>query len=112
MNRRCSGCQLIRVQKPVTHTKVYEKGPDDSTSGSSSRRQAPVESESLSEICDSVVPDAKSGVLSEDCGSVKESRGTQCQLELGIVQKRARLSANIFSGEDREAFELVTTESA
>ena len=57
-----------------TPTKVYEVCPNDPSSGSSSRRQATVESESLSEIC-GLVPEAKAGVLSEECGSVKESQG-------------------------------------
>ena len=57
-----------------TPTKVFEGCPDHSTSGPSSRRQATAESEFLSEICASV-PDANVGVLSEECGSVKESRG-------------------------------------
>ena len=43
-----------------------------STSGFSSRCHAPVESESLSLICD-LVPDAKVDVLSEECGGVEES---------------------------------------
>ena len=37
--------------------------------GPSSRRQAPVETESLRDICDSV-PDATGGILSEECNSV------------------------------------------
>ena len=74
MNRRCSGRQLTWVQKLVTHEVVHDKCPDYPTSGTSSRRQAPVESESLSEICDPV-PNAKGGVLFEEFGSVKESRG-------------------------------------
>ena len=40
----------------------------------SSRRQAPVESESFQEVCD-LVPDAKGGILSEECDEVKGSRG-------------------------------------
>ena len=55
-------------------TKVYEQCSDYSTSGSSSRRQAPVESESVSDICD-LVPDAKVGVKSEECGRVKSLVG-------------------------------------
>ena len=71
MNRRCSGRQP-RVQKPVTH-----ELPRRSTKYAQMtrvRRQATVESESLSEIC-GLVPEAKAGVLSEECGSVKESQG-------------------------------------
>ena len=45
---------------------VNQKYPDCSSTGSSSRHQAPVESESLPEICDPV-PDARCGILSEGC---------------------------------------------
>ena len=57
-----------------TPTKVHEGCPGDSSSGTSSRRQATVESDSLSGI-GGPLPDAKAGVLSDKCGSVKESRG-------------------------------------
>ena len=65
------------VQKLVTHEvprRSVQNSPNCSTSGASSRRQAPVESESLPEICDPV-PDAKGGVLREKCNGVQGSRG-------------------------------------
>ena len=52
--------------------KVYENCPNDSGSGHSSRRQATVDSESLSEIC-APVPDEDVGVLSEECQRVSRS---------------------------------------
>ena len=57
-----------------TPTKVCEVCPNDSSSGASSRRQATVESDPLSGI-GGPLSDAKAGVLSETCGSVRESRG-------------------------------------
>ena len=51
------GTEACHARSP---TKVHELCSDYSTSGPSSRRQAPVESESLSEISDPV-PDAKGG---------------------------------------------------
>ena len=59
-----------------SRTKSFEGSLNTNCSISvpSSRRQAPVESESLSENCDPV-PNAKSGVLSGGCDDVQESRG-------------------------------------
>ena len=77
MNRRCSGRQLILTQNSVTHEVPRKslKSAHITRPLPSSRRQAPVQSESLSDICD-LVHDAKVGVLSEECGSVEESRGS------------------------------------
>ena len=66
-----SGTEARRAESP---TKIDENRPSCSILGPVSRRQAIVESESLSEIC-YPVPDANGGVLSEDSGSVRESRG-------------------------------------
>ena len=71
MNRRCSGPQLILTRSP---TEVSDECPDYSVSDPSSRSQAPVESESLPEICDPV-PDAEGGVLSEEGNDVPKSLG-------------------------------------
>ena len=70
-----TGAEACHARSPA---KVYEACPHDSSSGPSSRRQAPVESESLSEMC-APVPGAKAGVLSEECGCVKEPRGADTQ---------------------------------
>ena len=48
--------------------------PEHSNSGPSSRRQAPVESESSPEVSD-MAPDATGGTLSEECTCVQESGG-------------------------------------
>ena len=58
-----------------TPTKIYAACPEDSISGLSSRRHGTFESESLSEIC-GPMPDARGGVLFEECSGVKESRGS------------------------------------
>ena len=53
MNRRCSGRQLIRVRKPVTHEvprRSIKSAQMTRLLAPPSRRQAPVESESLAEI--------------------------------------------------------------
>ena len=74
---RCSGRQLLVVRKPVMHEvprRSMTTVRSCSISDPSSRRQAPVESESLPEIC-TPMPDANGGVLSEECDDVQESRG-------------------------------------
>ena len=77
----CTGAKACHARTP---TKVFKVCPVDSSSGTSSRRQATVESDSLSGICGSV-PDAEAGVLSEKSGSVKESRaaGTRSSASQG-----------------------------
>ena len=57
-----------------TPTKVHEVCQNYLTSGLTSKRQAPVECESPSEICD-LVAASQARVFSEECGSVKESQG-------------------------------------
>ena len=77
----CTGAKACHARTP---TKVFKVCPVDSSSGTSSRRQATVESDSLSGICGSVT-DAEAGVLSEKSGSVKESRaaGTRSSASQG-----------------------------
>ena len=72
MNRRCSGRQLVEV--PQSRTGVPLGSMNSALITLASRRQAPVESESLPEICNPM-PDAEGGVLSEGCDGVHESRG-------------------------------------
>ena len=70
LNRNFWMIRKYNVRQPVqarmpgmrkTPTNVHGVYPNYLTCGLSSRRQAPVESESLSEICDPV-PDARGGV--------------------------------------------------
>ena len=65
---------------------------EDSISGSSSRRQAPVESESWPEVHD-LVPDAKGRVLSEECKCVQESRSWHGKLREFKASRLAKMRA-------------------
>ena len=69
MNRRFDGRQRV-VQKARHFIKIDENYPGCSISGSSSRSQAPVESESLPKS----LPDASSGGLSEKLDKFQESQ--------------------------------------
>ena len=64
MSRRCSGHLLVMVK-----TWFFSELPICSTFGPSSRRQAPVRSESLPVICD-LVRDAKGGKLSDESSGI------------------------------------------
>ena len=76
MERTCSIRQLEVTQAwhARSATIVDESCPSCWSSGFSSKRQAPVASEPLPEIC-SPTPDGERGILSEDPEDFKESRG-------------------------------------
>ena len=77
MNHRCSGRQPMRMLKACharTPTKVFEVCPNDSSSGTSSTRQATVESEFLSGIGGPLF-DAKLVSCLKILAVSKESRG-------------------------------------
>ena len=90
-----NGTEARHAQSP---TKIDEDCPRCSISRPLSRRQAPVESESLPEIC-SPVPGANSGVLFEKCHEFQESHGVGTRGCASSRQARwCRSSAQVVPG--------------
>ena len=109
---RCSGRQLgcLQTRHARSPTKIDENCPSCPISGPSSRRQAPVGSESFADICSPVL-DANGGVLFVKCDVLQESQGAGTRScaslrparwqrggQRNLRRKRAAASAEVSTG--------------